>query len=374
MKQKNSTGTMAATISRPIATCGEVFPDGSLIELIGGDQPGTPGLWLWDGEKTITGTRVSHRGKTYEPARVDASIAQQLTLATRCRPHGTTREFLAEICKLVVNFAGANEKGAALTARIVLLSAIVDAFAVAPKLEIVGPDTARANRLLDLMRHLCRHSIPLTGVTPAGFCSLPNGMKFTFVISQTSVSDKLQNLLDNASSRDRRIPFRGRFLDLFGVQIIRSESIPVGNSRPFRSIQISVTPTGMQLPSFDQETQRKIASEFQDKLLSFRRANLGARGQLRFDVSRFDFALRDLASNIAAATPDDSELQAEVFELLREEDVESRSRNVDGFKCNRRRGHAHCLSRIARGCRICCRACEDRSGNFERARRETRGR
>jgi hypothetical protein len=92
-----------------------------------------------------------------------------------------------------------------------------------------------------------------------------------------------------------------------------------------RSIQIAMIPTNAVLPVLDESGQRRIASEFQAKLLSFRRTNLGASQRQDFDASNFSFPLKDLARSIAAATPDDPESQAEVFELLREEDAESRS-------------------------------------------------
>jgi hypothetical protein len=145
------------------------------------------------------------------------------------------------------------------------------------------------------------------------------------LISQATVSDRLQKLLDDASSRDQKIPFRGGLLDLFGVQVIRSDSGLARDFWPYRSMQISMIPTGQELPTFDHDVQQLIASEFQAKLLSFRRANLGAAGKVQFDASRFSFALRDLARSMAVATPDDCELQAEVFELLLECDAEIRS-------------------------------------------------
>jgi hypothetical protein len=165
----------------------------------------------------------------------------------------------------------------------------------------------------------------LTGVTPVGFCSLPSGARFTYLISQATISDKLRKLLDDASSRDRKIPVRGRLLDLFGMQVIHCDSIPGGDSGRLRSIHIPMVPTGQELPVFDSDTQHQITAEFQAKLLSFRRANLGAARKLQFDPSRFTFALRDLARTIAAVTPDDADLQAEVPELLREHDAEVRS-------------------------------------------------
>ena len=205
---------------------------------------------------------------------------------------------------------------------------MVEAIRVAPLLVVFGPDTARANRIVELLRRLCRHSLLLTGVTPAGICSLASGAQFTYIISQSSFGDNLRRLLDDASSRDRKIPFRGRLLDLFGVQVIHTDSAVAGAPWPPRSIQISMAPTGQKLPLFDMEALDRMTNEFQGKLLSFRRANLGAACKLQFDASKFTFALRELACSMAAATPDDPELQAQVFELLEEQDAEIRSEKL----------------------------------------------
>jgi hypothetical protein len=324
MKECEHTATANAAVARPMATAGEVCADGAMIELVGGAHPTQTLLMLWDGSTEVIGRVVEYDGQLYTPAPIESSILRELTLPTRCRPHGTTREFLTEIRNLLTNLVGLDEKSSSLAARIVLLSGIVDALPVAPALVIAGPDIERARRLVNLLSCLCWHPVPMTSVTPASFCSLPSGVRFTFLISQASVSDKLRKLLDDSSNRDRKIPFRGRLLDLFGVQVIHSDSF-FADSLPLRSIQISMTPTANSLPAFDQDTQRRIANEFQAKLLSFRRANLGAARRLNFKPAKLTFGLRDLAHGFAAATPDDPELQAEVFELLREEDAESRS-------------------------------------------------
>jgi len=295
MKRNEHTATTAA-VACPIATTGEVFDDGAMIELVAGANPEHPQLMLWDGSTEITGTVVEYRGQQYEPAKIEASIFRQLTLPARCCPHGSTPEFLTETCNLMKNLVGLDEKSASLAARIVLCSGIVDALSIAPALVITGPDTARASRLVTLLRCLCWRPISLTSVTPASFCSLASGVRFTFLINQASVSDTLRKLLDDSSNRDRKVPFRGRLLDLFGVQVIHSNSFHVADSWPLRSIQISVTPTEVALPAFDQDAQQRIATEFQAKLLSFRRANLGAAQRLNFDASKFSSALRDLAA------------------------------------------------------------------------------
>ena len=312
-------------IADPIATAGEVFADGSIIELIRSAHGGNSALLLWDGAKETIGARVEHHGQLYEPAPINASVLQELILPNRCCPHGSTREFLVEICRLIANYTGLPEKFASLVGRVILCSALIEAVSVAPTLEIVGPDTARGNRLMELLRCLCWHALPLTGVTPAGFCSLASGVRFTYLISQSSLSDKLRKLLDDASSRDQKIPFRGGLLDLFGAQVIHSDPAFAGDAWPSRSIQIPMIHTEQELPAFDFEARRRITDEFQAKLLSFRRANLGVARKMQFDASKFTSALRERARSLAAATPDDLELQAEVFNLLREEDAEIRA-------------------------------------------------
>jgi hypothetical protein len=136
------------------------------------------------------------------------------------------------------------------------------------------------------------------------------------------VGPSLQNLFDAASQRDQKIPSRGGLLDLFGLQVIRSDSFLAGDGWPNRSIKIPMIPAGRALPQFDQETQERIASEFQAKLLDFRRAKLSAACALKFDASEFDPALRDVARSLAASTPDAPDLRAEVFNLLREQNTE----------------------------------------------------
>ncbi len=307
-----------------IETSGEVFADGSTIELIRRED-GRVALMLFDGAKEITGSTVEYRGCVYEPAVIKRTVLQELTLPSGFCPHGTTREFLSQICNLIANFVGLQEKSLELVGRFVLCSALVDAVSVAPTLMIIGSDIARGKRLVELLGCLCRHSIRLTGVTPAGFCSLPSGMRLSYVISQELVSDKLRKLLAQAVCRDQKIPFRGGLLDFFGVQVIHTDHMNASDSAGSRSIQITMVPTGGELPIFDWETRHRVTSEFQAKLLGFRCASLVKARKFHFDVSRFTMELRDTAYAFAASTPDDTELQSKVFDLFKEQDEEIRS-------------------------------------------------
>jgi hypothetical protein len=55
---------------------------------------------------------------------------------------------------------------------------------------IFGPDRERAARLIQLLGHLCRHPLLLTGVNATGLRGLPSNALFTYVISQPRLSER----------------------------------------------------------------------------------------------------------------------------------------------------------------------------------------
>ncbi len=305
-----------------IPTFGEFFADGVLIDLVYTEHTEHPQLALWDGKNETIGPSVEHNGHQYVPDFVDRSILRALALPTEVLPHGTTRGLLTQVSKLMTTFAGLDEKSAALISRVVLCSHLLEALPVAPTVAILSPDISRGNRIMALLACLCWRALSLTGVTPAALCSLPSSAGFTLLINQKNLSSKLLRLLDDASNRGRKILYRGRLLDLFGVQVIHTLD---GDDGAPRAIPISVIPSDQELPAFDLDVQRQITEEFQGKLLNFRRVNLAAAGKLRFSTSKFPSPLRDLAWSLAAATPDEPQSQQDIFELLQQMETQVRS-------------------------------------------------
>lgn len=310
-------------LTPPIATFGEVF-NGSMIELIRDVSTEGLQLLLWNGAMETKGSIVEYRGRSYVPSTMDLSLLRELTLPTRSCSHGTTCQLLTDICKLFAEFIILSDNYVSLLGRFVLTSWLIEAVQTAPALAITGPYTSKGNQLLDLLHCLCRHPLRMTGVTSGGICSLPTGARFTLLISQATVSDKLRRLLDDASRRDQKIPHRGGLLDLYGCQAIYSESVLDGGPWSCRFIQIPVLPADQRLAPLSATKQHGIAADFQPKLLSFRCENLGRTSGVNFDASHLTYSLRPVAQSLAAATPDDPKLQAEVLDLLQAEDTQLR--------------------------------------------------
>jgi hypothetical protein len=165
-KKLSSNGAAVATILHPIATMGQVFDNGGMIELVRSNQQAMPELLLFDGERSTRGTRVSYKGQQYEPARIDSTLLQHLTLPTKCYAHRSTGELFTGICRVIANFVGLGEKYTEIAGRIVLGAAVVDSMRIAPALVVVGPDADRGDQLMSLLHCMCRHALPLTGLTP----------------------------------------------------------------------------------------------------------------------------------------------------------------------------------------------------------------
>jgi hypothetical protein len=303
-----------------IVTFGEIFSDGTQINPVR-SQDGRLALRLSRGDTEVVGRRLEHQGRYYEPP--SWKMLQHLRLPTCSRPHGKTRNLLKKSCEFFRHYVGLDAKDGALIGRIPLISAVIDAVPVAPVVIIVGPGHERAARLTDLLGYVCRHSLMLTGVNTSGFRSLPSGARFTYIIRQPRLSEKACEVLQNARSRDLMIPFGGQLLNPFGVQIICTDALPDA-SWSQGALQVWMTPEGTPLPAFDVACKDRVA-ELQNTLLSFRNQQLNAASGLQIDVSKVSPVLRDLARALCTATPDDEQLQREVFDLLHDQDEQTRS-------------------------------------------------
>lgn len=323
----NSTEEAARTTKSVTETFGEVFAGGEMIELIASGSDKDPQLLLWDGKEVKIGLSAEFERREYRAAKIDRSIARGLVLPRGLASYRSTRELLTEICKLTMDFAGLPERLASTVGRFVLDTWIIDVFPVAPVLVVDGPDLERAAQLMSLLHCVCRHGLRIAGLTATGFESLPTGLRFTLLISQSGISEGLERLLGDASSRDHRILHSGTLLDLYGAQAIHAGATFGDEAWSRRSVDVALPWRNVTLPALTQESADRIRVEFQAKLLRYRLENFGKCSTFRFDAGRLSNPVRYLASMLAAVTPEDADLQAEVFDLLHEKEVDARSGN-----------------------------------------------
>lgn len=310
---------------KPIATMGEIFHDGMMIEPVREDS-GAENLKLlfWDGEKAISSQRIFHGGYIYEAAAIHSSVLRDLMLPTQSVPYGSARQLLADISNVLDQYSGFPEYAVAEGSRFILASSFLGA-QTAPRLSIFGPETSGGLQFFDLLRCLCWHPLRLTGVTVGGLCSLPMGWRLTLLIRQEKLNPLLWQFLNAIRNRDEYIPRGGRLLDLHCAIATYSEQPAGYAAKTFPGIEIPVIRTSQKISILDDSARLRIASDFQAKLLTYRLTNYQKVLSSTFDAPELMSPIREIARSLGACTPDDPDLQQETINLLQARDAQIRS-------------------------------------------------
>ncbi len=300
--------------AEPIETLSEAFHDGCFIEPVHDPADwNTLNLMLFDGESAEIAPRLEHRGRVYAAREVDRSVVRELCLPTELRPREPVRQLLADIVELIQRFSGLPDHHARLLARFPLATWVLKALRVAPYLLFVGPDSRELTQLLALLRCLCRHALELTELSAGGLCSLPMDADLTLLVDQPELSAPAQRILNASQKREPKLPHRGKLWRPFCAKAIHC----AGYFQPWAigAIKIPVIPVSRALPVLDEQELNRIAQGFQPRLLSYRFAVYAKVQAANPDNGICDFATRETVNSLAACTPEDADLQAEIVEL-----------------------------------------------------------
>lgn len=307
-----------------IATTGEVFEDGSMIELVR-DVTDRDRLQLlfWDGSKVAVVPRVDRNGRVFEPAAVDPTVLHAMSLPSKYEACGSVRQLLEDIARIFAVHAALEEPLARIVGRFVLSTHIIEGLPIAPSFRIVGSDTIASSQLLQILAGLCRHAIRLTEVTVAGICALPVEWNPTLLIRQRELDPRLQRLLDGARQPHEFVP-RGKRLLALHFAVATFSEIGSTNGDKFAGIEIPAPPPNRHVEILGEDGLRRMTEDFQAKLLGYRFEYFLKARSSRFDAPQFLPSMRDLARSLSACTPDDAHLQTELVGFLKARDVELR--------------------------------------------------
>lgn len=308
-----------------IGTAGEVFPDGTLIELVRSEEDGGAlALLTWNGANGTVGARAEHEGRIYIPRSCDPSLLHALPLPTNCGSFDSTATLFAEIKELFDQHADLPEDSVSLMVSFVLSTWMVDWLPVAPTLALIDPSASQANQLLRLLSCLCRHALMLVDLTAAGLCSMPTWLRPTVLIDRQALSPSAQKLLRAGNRRGAYILRNGRLVDMYCAKVISSPQ-HLGPAVADAAVEIALSPSRRDLPVLDDQVQQQIADKFQPRLLGYRLMNYAKVRSSEFDAPLFTAPLRELARSLCACLVGAPELQSRIAALLQERDEEMRS-------------------------------------------------
>jgi hypothetical protein len=317
---KNKDG---AACREAIETAGEVFSDGTTLELIRPDSGAeATSLLRWDGEKAAVSQQFKVNGKIYRPLRLNFTSPKAVRLPGHIAPYRSTRDLFNDICKVLTQYTDIAENHIWQTAYFILGSWLADRLLVAPFLSVIAPlGTAKA-QFLRLFSSFCRRPLMLAEVTPAaisGFASLCP----TILFDEPVLSRRAARLLFATNNYHHFALGNGRIMDAFTAKAIFSVE-PLGDPLlASQALEITLPLAGRQVPFLEDSARERIADEFQSKLLQYRLANIGKIRTPEVDVTELTVPMQDVARALGACFPDDKEMQLGVIQLLRERDQDA---------------------------------------------------
>ncbi len=267
---KNST-----TPNSAIPTCGKVFDDGTVIELIEDlSQPSGLALLKWNRHKATTSSRVVHRGETYAPLPLDPSVRGALRLPSNCSEFVSTATLFEELVGVAAQFTDLAEPFREQLTSFVLASWLADCLPGPINLSLWSPTAADGARILLLLNCLCRLALLLTGVNASDLRALPDGLPATLLILRPASGRRTNEFLSASGWREFRMARAGRLVEILGAKALSTDA-PLNDRMLGPMFQIPVSPSMRSLPTLDHRAQQEVAAEFLAKLLQFRLRRCG---------------------------------------------------------------------------------------------------
>ena len=287
--RSNSKNARAAQSDSAIATAGEVFDDGTLIELVEDlSQPSGLGLLKWDGCRALTSPRIVHARKAYVPLPLDPTIRRALRLPSTSSDFVSTAALFDELLAVATKFTDLAQPFCELLVSFVIASWLADRLPQPINLSLWSPVAPDGARILLLLSSLCRLPLLLTGVNAADLRALPGELPATLLILRPASSRRTHEFLAASGWRGFHSARSGRLVEFLGAKALSTDA-PLDDRMVGCTIQIPVTRSMRSLPALDKRALQELSTEFLPKLLRFRLRHCGsargARGTEAVDVA-----------------------------------------------------------------------------------------
>ena len=296
-------------------TAGEVFPDGSMLELVrDSTDPRRPALLRFHRKQAIIAREIEHEKSRYVPLDIESTLFRQLHLPAKSLPYGSTPELFDQIYSLITRHSELSHDAASLITYFVFATFFCDCLQMTPCLLLQG-EGSEAAALLQILSWVCRH--PSLLVNPR-LGSEPEHLTCLIYLSEPEA--KIEKLLA-ASHLSKFGVFRnGTLHEMCGAKAFYVRSPNLRSPLADHCLRISLAPARELLKSVDEMQEGPIREELQAKMLKYRLMNYGKVKSSDFDVLKFTGPTRALARSLGACIVDASDLQARVAALLQNND------------------------------------------------------
>jgi hypothetical protein len=305
--------------SKIIGTSGELFADGSVIELVSatGNQLD---VLLWQNNRKKIAPQIEHRERVYKALDLDESLRRAIRFPSSADAYGTNKELFAQIRILFEQYIGLTSPEGALLTAWVCSTWFPDCLSSPPTLIISGPETGPAIILFRLLSCLCRRSLVLAKLDRTALLSLMS-LQPTLLVNQPGGSLKILDLWRTSNHRGVYVVLRrGKVQSLVG-----SKALFVGMEDTSTDEAIHLTlPALHQLPPLDDRCEAEIAKRFQGQLLMYRLRNF-ARVTGRHAVAA-DVPTTELAQNLTNCVQNEADIVQAMTPILQRQILDAQAR------------------------------------------------
>ena len=284
-----------------------------------------------DGTSTFA-QYIDRDGRTFVPPDAASNSFSFLSLPDRLGPPVEGLILLADICATISNFVKLRDEDLLVVGSMVLASWFPDCFEAIPYLWVVGPLSSGKTKLLRLLWALCRRGLIAGDLRGASIYKLMDTWAPTLIIDEfelanTTASKDLLRLLRSGSVPGIPTFRNGRPFSTYGMKIIASRQPLDDEALLSRGVLISMLPSEADICTLDEVTLRRISSEFQAKLLTFRLTHHSAIKNFCVSPNIFPGLLprtQQIARALAAPLLGDAETVSTLHRFLQGRDEEAR--------------------------------------------------
>jgi hypothetical protein len=292
-------------------TCGEILPDGAIVDLVAAPDGGGLHLLLWNGKgKPLVSSAIDGgAGIFYQPPDLDPTVREAITFPSGAVEYGSVAELFAKVSNLYRDHLGLPEDVAAFATCWSLSSWIPELMLIPITLCIIGSLMRQICNLFRLFGALCRRPLPVAELSRR----LPFFLSPTLLINDPGLSAKACASWRAANSHGLYVAGPGSTVS--SLCCAKAVVLQPGDSPQIwgeDAMLLMLQPTDS--TPLNNQALANIAAEFQPQLLTFRLRHLSGVDQ--FVSTTHPLAKFELVRNLGACVSEDPEIVRILTPLL----------------------------------------------------------
>ena len=306
-----------------VKTTGEMFTDGSILELVSSPTDRTLQLLLWKKQQRKIASQIAHRGRVYQPPDVDQTLVQAIQFATDAREYGSAHNLLNGVCELFARYIGVTSEEAALLTAWSTSTWFPECASSPPTLLITGTDMCHAIALLRLLRCLCRRALLLTDISRRDLLDV-SFLQPTLLLNEPVQLPKIWPLFGTSNHHGVSVLGKGRAHNLASC---RAFFLGMEHAWTDGAVHFALPPARGELPTLDAQRQAEIARRFQSQYLMYRLRNLQKIRESHSAVHPVNFPHNATAHNLAACIEEEPNIAQAIAPILQRQEQDNHVQN-----------------------------------------------